>query len=258
MFVSPYLSLILPAYNEAARIGQTIDSMRSYLEQRRYSFEIIVSADGEDGTREVVAKLGAEDARISVIGNRVRAGKGLGIRHGVARATGRIVGFADADNKVPISEMDKLLPWFSQGYDIVMGSRAVADARLEVLPPLHRRLGSRGFAIIMHALIGLWDIHDTQCGFKFFLQPVARDLFSRQRVDGYMFDVEILHLAKRWGYRIKEVGVRWRDDGDTRLKLVAGNWRNMLDLLRIRFAHYDNPTVRWSYPQTVDEIRKAG
>ena len=258
MFTSPYLSLILPAYDEAARIEHTIQCIRSYLEQRRYSFEMIVSADGEDGTREIVAKLGAQDSRISVIGTRTRGGKGLGIRNGVARATGRIVGFADADNKVPIAELDTLLPWFSRGYDIVIGSRAVADARLEVLPPLHRRLGSRAFAIVMHALIGLWDIHDTQCGFKFFLQPVARELFARQRVNGYMFDVEILHLAKRWGYRIKEVGVRWRDDGDTRLQLIAGNWRNMLDLLRIRSAHYDSPAVRWLHPEPFTEIRKAG
>ncbi len=258
MVTSPYLSLILPAYNEAARIEQTIHSICSYLEQRRYSFELLVSADGEDGTREIAAKLAAQDARISVFGSRTRGGKGLGIRNGVARASGSIVGFADADDKVPIAELDKLLPWFSRGYEIVIGSRAVAEAHLEVPPPLHRRLGSRAFAVAMHTLIGLWDIHDTQCGFKFFVQPVARALFTHQRVNGYMFDVEILHLAKRWGYRIKEVGVRWRDDGDTRLQLIAGNWRNMLDLLRIRLSHYDSPAVSWPYLETVNATRKAG
>jgi len=93
----------------------------------------------------------------------------------------------------------------------------------------------------MHLTLGLWDIRDTQCGFKFFRGPVARDLFGRQRIDGYMFDIEILHLAERAGYRIKEVGVRWRDDADSRLDLVSGNWRNMIDILRIRFADYGRP-----------------
>jgi dolichyl-phosphate beta-glucosyltransferase len=88
----------------------------------------------------------------------------------------------------------------------------------------------------MHATTGLWQIGDTQCGFKFFNAAVARDLFTRQRIDGYMFDVEILYLAARSGYRIKEVGVTWRDDGDSRLDLLAGNWQNMIDILRIRLA----------------------
>jgi hypothetical protein len=102
----------------------------------------------------------------------------------------------------------------------------------------------------MHTLLGMWHVRDTQCGFKFFRAPVARDLFGRQRIDGYMFDVEVLHLACRSGYRIKEVGVRWRDDGDSRLQLVAGNWRNMLDILRIRFGKAAPPPapVVWPAP----------
>jgi hypothetical protein len=95
----------------------------------------------------------------------------------------------------------------------------------------------------MHLVIGLWNLHDTQCGFKFFRGEVAHDLFGRQQIDGYMFDVEVLHLAEHSGYRIKEVGVRWHDDGDSRLNLVAGNWRNMLDILRIRFTRYSRSTV---------------
>src|SRR5206468_6105206 len=118
------------------------------------------------------------------------------------------------------------------------GSRGLAESRIEVPQPLHRRLGSKAFGLVMHLLLGLWDIHDTQCGFKFFRGPVARDLFGRQRIDGYMFDVEVLHLAARSGYRIKEVGVRWRDDRDSRLALLAGHWQNLVDLLRIRAARY--------------------
>ena len=236
MIDTPYLSLIVPAYNEARSIRRALDAIRSYLDQQPYSYEIIVSADGDDGTRELVAELAARDARLSVIGSAERGGKGRGIRNGVALASGQLIGFVDADYKTPIEELDKLMPWFDRGCDVVIGSRALADSRIEVPQPLYRQLGSRAFGVAMHLIIGLWQIHDTQCGFKFFRGDVARDLFSHQRVDGYMFDVEVLHLAERAAYRIKEVGVRWHDDGDSRLDLVAGNWRNMLDLLSIRFG----------------------
>jgi dolichyl-phosphate beta-glucosyltransferase len=233
---SPYLSLIVPAYNEAKSILRTITAIQSYLNQQPYGYEIIVSADGDDGTRELVADLAVHDARVSVIGSAARGGKGRGIRNGVALARGQMIGFVDADYKTPIEELGKLLPWFDRGCDVVIGSRALAESNIEVPQPLYRQLGSRAFGIAMHLIIGLWQIHDTQCGFKLFRGDVAHDLFSRQRVNGYMFDVEILHLAERTGYWIKEVGVRWHDDGDSRLDLVAGNWRNMLDLLSIRFG----------------------
>ncbi len=233
-----YLSVIVPAYNEAKSICRTITAMQSYLNQQLYSYEIIVSADGDDGTRELVAEIAAQDSRISVIGSAERGGKGRGIRNGVALANGQLIGFVDADYKTPIEELGKLLPWFDRGFDLVIGSRGVAESRIEMPQPLYRRLGSRAFGIAMHLIIGLWRLHDTQCGFKFFRGDVARDLFDRQQIDGYMFDVEVLHLAERSGYRIKEAGVRWHDDGDSRLDLVAGNWRNMLDILQIRFTNY--------------------
>ena len=232
------LSLVVPAYNEAGRIRRTLECMRSHLTARGLDYEIIVAADGGDGTREIVAALSADDPRLGVLGDPRRGGKGRGIRMGVARARGRVVGFVDADDKTPIEEMDKLLPWLERGFDVVIGSRGLADSQVEVPQAAYRRLGSRAFGMAMHALVGLRDVRDTQCGFKFFRGGVARDLFARQRIDGYMFDVEILHLAHRSGYRVKEVGVRWRDDRDSRLDLVAGNWRNLVDLLRIRLGRY--------------------
>ncbi|HEY7312550.1 MAG TPA: dolichyl-phosphate beta-glucosyltransferase [Gemmataceae bacterium] len=245
----PCLSLILPAYNEAGRIRQTIEQTRSYLEAKRISHEIIVAADGDDGTREIVAEMANSDPRLSVLGGVERRGKGRGIRLGVERATGQVIGFADADFKTPIEELNRLLPWFGKGYDIVMGSRRLAESRIETPQPLHRQLGSRAFALTVHLLLGMWNIHDTQCGFKFFRAPVARDLFGRQRIDGYMFDVEVLHLAERSGYHVKEVGVRWRDDGDSRSHLMAINWQNLLDILRIRFGKTGSPAPGAGEPQ---------
>jgi dolichyl-phosphate beta-glucosyltransferase len=237
----PSLSIVVPAYNEAGSIGGTLAAMRTYLDVRSCAYEIIVSADGDDGTREAVAKLAADDPRLSVIGSTARGGKGRGVRNGVARARGAVVGFVDADAKTPIEELEKVLPWLDQGYDVAIGSRGLAESQIEVAQRLYRRLGSRAFGIVMHLLMGLPHVRDTQCGFKFFRGPVARDLFARQRIDGYMFDIEILHLAARAGYRVKEVGVRWRDDGDSRLDLLAGNARNLADLLRIRFGRYGAP-----------------
>jgi len=250
------LSLVVPAYNEATRIRRTLDSLRSWLIARGLGFEVIVAADGDDGTREIAASVGEGDTRFTVLGGTARGGKGRAVRQGVGRSQGRLVGFVDGDEKTPIEELDKLLPWLERGFDLVIGSRAMADSRIEVPQALYRRVGSRAFGLAMHALLGLQHVRDTQCGFKVFRGDVARDLFARQRIDGYLFDVEILHLATRSGYRIKEVGVRWRDDRDSRLDLVAGNWRNMLDLFRIRLARYpDNLAV--SVPEAAAERRRG-
>lgn len=243
MFDSPSITLILPAYNEVRRIAQTIGEAQAYFDERHHRYEIIVSADGDDGTRELVAEMARTNPTLRVIGSRRRLGKGRGIRQGVALATGDIIGFVDADNKTPITEFDKFEPRLREGYDVVIGSRRTRGARIERPQPLYRRLGSRGFALFMHAVVGLPDIADTQCGFKFFQRRAALELFGRQRIDGYMFDVELLYLAHRAGYRIAQVPVRWRDDGDSRLELLGGNLRNVRDILRIRFGKYGNFTV---------------
>jgi dolichyl-phosphate beta-glucosyltransferase len=246
------LSLVVPAFNEVRSIGSTLTEMRDYLDAQPYAYEIIVAADGNDGTRELVAGLAAQDPRLSVLGSSQRGGKGRGVREGMAISRGEVLGFVDADGKTPIQDIEKLLPWLEQGFDLAIGSRGLLDSRVEVRQPLHRRVGSRLFGILVHGLLSLPHVRDTQCGFKFFRGSVARDLFSRQRIDGYMFDIELLHLAARSGYRVKEVGVRWRDDADSRLQLFLGNLRNLADLLRIRFGRYapTSPAVASASKQT--------
>jgi len=239
------VSLILPAYNEAATIASTIRETGSYFRARGLRYEIIVAADGDDGTRELALETAREGEPVRVIGNRERSGKGRGVRDAAALANGNIVGYADADNKVPIEEFDKFRlllspssgPWLGQRYDVVIGSRAMRDSHVERRQPLYRQLGGKGFGLFMHAVVGLKGITDTQCGFKFFTCAAARDIFPRQQIDGYMFDVEILVLARRLGYRIQQVPIRWRDDGDSRLALVSGNLRNAIDIFRIRQMH---------------------
>jgi dolichyl-phosphate beta-glucosyltransferase len=228
----PQLSLVLPAFNEAAVIARTLSDARAHLERRGQAWEVLVVADGEDGTREAARRAAGGDPRVVVLGEARRRGKGRGVREGVARARGGVIGFADADGKVPFSEMDALLPWLASGYDVAIGSRALAESRVERPARAYRRAGSVLFTAARRLLVPLPGITDTQCGFKFFRAQAARALFERQRVDGYMFDVEVLRLARRAGLKVKEVGVRWRDDADSRLDL-HGNWRNVVDLLRI-------------------------
>src|SRR5436309_1581500 len=131
---SPHITLILPAYNEANSIGNTVSTIVEYFERRKYTYQIIVSADGTDGTRERVAALAHQNRAIQVIGENARGGKGRGIRKGVAIARGRIIGYADADYKVPIEEIEKIEPWLDEGYDVVIGSRALEQSHIEHRP----------------------------------------------------------------------------------------------------------------------------
>jgi dolichyl-phosphate beta-glucosyltransferase len=231
----PDISLILPAYNEAKSIASTVREASEYFRSRGTTHEIIVAADGNDGTREICRDLGASGLPVRVIGEDARRGKGRGVRDAALVATGQVVGYADADNKVPITEFDKVAPHLDH-YPVVIGTRARERKLVERKQPLYRRIGSVGFHYFMQTVVGLPGISDSQCGFKFFRSDVARELFTRQKVDGYMFDVEILYLCRGLGYQVHEVPIRWRDDADSRLDLVAGNLRNVRDIFRIRLT----------------------
>jgi dolichyl-phosphate beta-glucosyltransferase len=230
------ITLILPAYNEARVIPSTIGDAVRYFESRGLAYEIIVAADGADGTREIVREMAKSNPALQAIGRETRSGKGRGIRDAVAIATGKVIGYADADNKVPVEELDKFRPVLAQGVEAVIGTRR-GGATIERAQPLYRRVGSKGFLYFMQTVVGLPGINDTQCGFKFFQRHAAKELFRRQKVDAYMFDVEILAIARRLGYRIQQVPVRWRDDADSRLDLVTGNLKNMRDIFRIGLQH---------------------
>lgn len=230
----PDISLILPAYNESKTIVNTVREAHAYFRSRSLTSQIIVSADGNDGTREKSRELASEIPGILVLGSPQRAGKGRGIRLGVEQATGSIIGFADADNKVPIDEFDKFLPLLRSTADFVIGTRARGKATIEKPQPLYRQLGGRAFYFVMQSLIGLPGVADTQCGFKFFRHHLAKAVFAMQQIDGYMYDVEIIALALRMGAKMEQIPIRWRDDADSRLELVSGNIKNMQDIFRIR------------------------
>lgn len=230
----PRITLILPAYNEVQQIGRTLDEVEAYFRRRSFAYEVIVAADGDDGTREVAERRSETDPRVRVLGSVGRRGKGAALREAVALARGEIVGFMDADNKSSIDEYDKMEPWPNCDYDIVIGSRGLPESQIGRPQPFYRQVGSRAFGVLMHAVVGLPTIVDTQCGFKFFPRSVAQDLFARSTINGYMIDVEILAWAQKLGYRVAEVPIHWRDDGDSRLDLWRDSPRIVHDLLRIR------------------------
>jgi dolichyl-phosphate beta-glucosyltransferase len=230
--------VILPAYNEADSIRHTLTSMRAFLDAQPYSYEVIVAADGDDATGEIVREVMHGWPSLHLTAEQGRHGKGHGLRRGMHLATGDVIGFLDADYKTPIDEVTKMLPWLDQGFQLVVGSRGLSDSQVQRKQRWYRQIGSRVFGMGMHAIVGLHHIRDTQCGFKFFTRAASREIFRLARIDGYMCDVEILWLAQLLGYRVREVGIQWRDDGDSRLQLVRGNARNLVDLWRIRFGRY--------------------
>ena len=232
------LSLLIPAYNEQARILQTVDSVRGFLSTRTWSFEILVVDDGSvDGTADVVEQGALSRPGLQCVRAAKNQGKGAAIRLGLAAASGEIVGFIDADDKTEISALDEVFAQLQSGADIVIGDRTLAGSDIEVARRAYRQWGSDQFRRLLRWWLGLGDFPDTQCGFKFSRTTVMRGLFDRMQTDGYMFDVELLLLATQNGHSVARIPVRWRDDPDSRFRPVSGGLRNLRELARIRRLH---------------------
>lgn len=229
----PFLSVIIPAYNEAERIPKTLLDMDKYLSQAGFSYEIIVVNDGsKDKTAEVVEKMRPLIKNLKLIDNKVNQGKGGVVAQGMLEAKGLIRLFADADNSTPIEQVEKFFPYFKEGYDIVIGSRVMKDSQLAVKQPFYRQiLGRLGNLIIR--LLAVPAIKDTQCGFKAFTEQAAEKIFSQLTIKRWGFDVEVLAIARLLGYRIKEVGIRWINDPHSKVKASAF-FEVLTEVLKIR------------------------
>jgi dolichyl-phosphate beta-glucosyltransferase len=243
----PFLSLVVPAYNEERRLGPTLARILDYLAARPYASEVIVVSDGStDGTAQVAREaLERADLPANVQGRFVEyqpnGGKGKAVRTGVYATTGQVVAFTDADLSTPIEEVDRALAYLSSGetrgrYRLVIGSRAADGAMVEKFQPLYRRASARFFNLLRDGIVGIRGLRDTQCGLKVFDGPTARFIFGRQQIDGFMFDVETMFIAQRLGLPILELGVRWADAPESKVRISSG-LRLLPDLLRIRFLH---------------------
>ena len=230
------LAVVVPAYNEAARLGPTVTAIKAYLDGRGLDWQLIVADDGSsDGTIAVAEAAAAGSPRVRVISLGQNRGKGAAVRAGVLASRAHRVLFSDADLATPIEELAKLEAALAGGADIAIGSRALAGSDIRVRQHPARELMGRTFNTLVRALV-MNGIKDTQCGFKLFTAAAARDLFSRATIDGFAFDVELLWLA-RGRYRIAEVPVVWRHVAESKVSPGIDAARMLLDIIKLRTRH---------------------
>jgi dolichyl-phosphate beta-glucosyltransferase len=232
------LSIVIPAYNEEKRLPQTLRQVLDWLARGTFSFrEVIVVDDGSrDGTSGVVQEFTKASGCLRLVKNPGNRGKGYAVRNGMLEAKGDWILYTDADLSTPITEIDKLCRAAAeQGAAVAIGSRAVDRSLVEVHQPALRELSGRAFNLVMRAVTGL-PFRDTQCGFKLFRADAARQIFSRQKQEGFSFDVEDLVIAKKLGMRAVEVPVRWANVEGTKVRLSQG-MMSFVDLVKIRMDH---------------------
>lgn len=231
------LSLIIPAYNEAGRIGPTVRTVVAYLSRQAYDWEVIVVIDGDSGGAAAEARAaGAGQPAVRVLVNDVNRGKGYSVRRGFAEATGDRLVFIDADLSLPVEGLEPMMAQFDAGADVVIASRQAAGAQVLGTQPALRAVMSRGFNLIVQA-VALPGLSDTQCGFKGFTADAARRIFARHSGDRFGFDVEALFLARKLGLRISEMPVTCVYHAGSSVNRV-GDVLNMLgDVLAVRWRH---------------------
>jgi glycosyltransferase involved in cell wall biosynthesis len=230
---APFLSIVIPAYNEESRLPNTLEQVNAFLERQTYTAEVLVVENGsQDRTFEVAQAFAQQHPRVSVLQEKQR-GKGLAVRRGILQAHGEYRFMCDADLSMPVEEINRFLPPAISGADIVIGSREAPGA-VRYDEPQYRHLGGRAVNTMIR-LLALPGLNDTQCGFKCFRAPVAEDLFRLQTLTGWAFDVELLYLARQRGYSIVELPIHWYFNPESKLNVVQDAIKMGMDILRIHF-----------------------
>jgi glycosyltransferase involved in cell wall biosynthesis len=228
----PFLSIVIPAYNEAGRIVSSLEAIQDYVRGKDFLVEIIVV---DDGSTDNTAEIASAQAGVRVLRNQGNRGKGFSVRHGVLEARGELILFTDADLSAPIEEANKLLAAMESSHaDAVVGSRALQRELIGAHQSLFREWGGRFFNLLVRIFSGL-NIHDTQCGFKLFRSQTTRQAFELQRVDRFGFDPEILFLVERLGGTVVEVPVRWNHNPATKVHYLRDSLHMTLDLVVLRW-----------------------
>ena len=233
--IAPEISVIIPAYNEAGVIRQTVQAVAQEFQAHGMTCEILVVDDGStDQTVECVRTLNLTWPLLRLLTTAHR-GKGAAVKHGMLAAQGRYRVFLDADHSTHIREFWPCLPWLRDGYEVVIGSRKMSGATIQIRQPLVRELMGKVFTRLTNLILGI-QVTDITCGFKCFHAEAARHLFGQQHIDGWGFDAELLFLAHWFGYRVKELPVIWQDDASTKVRLLRDAWGSFMEFLRIRIA----------------------
>lgn len=228
-------TIIIPAYNERERITSTLDKVLAYIASERWRAEIVVVNDGSrDDTAEIVKQYAQSNPAVRLIENPGNRGKGYSVRNGVLHALGDVLLFTDADLSSPIYEATKLFNAIDNGADLAIGSRWLRSELQTEKQPLYRQLFGRIFNLLLRGILGL-NYKDTQCGFKAFTREAATNIFTRQKIDRWGFDPEILFLANRLKYRVEEVPVEWAHDSRSKINPLLDGFKMFLELLRIRW-----------------------
>lgn len=232
--MKPYLSIVIPAYNEADRIETSLQKAVDYLGQKDYEYEIIVADDGS--TDDTVAIANNFDNKVKAYALPKNTGKGAAVRLGMLKATGEIRIFTDADFSTPIYEIEKIIYSLKNNFDIVIGSRALDYDMVKEHQPFYREFMGKTFNKFVQLMV-IKGIKDTQCGFKGFSAAAAEDIFSKTKIDGFSFDVEVLYLAKKAGYRIDEVPVEWYNDDRSKVNPITDSISMLLEIMKIKRIH---------------------
>ncbi|MSP19501.1 MAG: glycosyltransferase [Bdellovibrionales bacterium] len=236
------VSLIIPAFNEAKKIGFDLDAASRYLESRSFDSEVLVINDGsQDDTQrvaeEISKKLSTDKVKFKVLNYGCNRGKGYAIRFGVKQAKGDLIAFADSGLCVPFSFLNQAISQIENGADFAVASRRLKETKIRREQPLYRKVGSKVFWFVVKGLMGV-QVSDTQCGFKIYSKKAAQAIFERMKTDGFMFDIEALLIAKKLKLRHAEFAVEWSNDSDTRYHPVWGTLKNFRELSAIRFRSF--------------------
>ena len=237
-----YLTIILPAFNEAKRLPKTLEQVLTFLKEQPYQSEILVvenaSKDNTFQVAEEFARQYSTDALPIKVLRESQQGKGAAVKKGVLAAKGEYHFMCDADLSMPVSEINRFFPPSLEGFEISIASREAPGA-VRYNEPFYRHLVGRVFNTLIR-LLALPGLNDTQCGFKCFRAPIARELFNKMRIRGWSFDVEILYLAQLRGYRIVEIPIPWYYNPDSHISVIKDSLQMGLDILKIRFRHRNN------------------
>jgi dolichyl-phosphate beta-glucosyltransferase len=245
----PLISIVIPAYNESARIGKALTEVLRCVHDRNWHAEILVVNDGStDSTADVVEQFTQLHPEVRLLNNPQNRGKGFSVRHGVLHAVGEIVMFTDADLSAPMVEAERLFKALDEGADIAIGSRWLERNRQTSKQPLYRQFFGRCFNAITRLVMGL-PFADTQCGFKAFRRPVAQTIFQLQRIERWGFDPELLFIALKRGYTVKEVPVTWGHDERSRLSYLKDGLKMLEEVAYIRWEAFAG-----AYDRTVAEF----
>lgn len=237
----PYLSIVLPSYNEEERLPPSLQTIVEFLQAKHFqakdfSWEIVVVDDGSQDRTSEVAEESLAGTPHTVLRNEPNRGKALSVKRGMMESRGQVVLFSDADLSTPIEEADPLLAAIEDGADVAIGSRQMKGSVIELRQPWYRQLGGLAFSVINRVVL-LPGIPDSQCGFKAFTREAINRIFPHQQLAGWAFDAEVLFIARRLGLKIAQIPVRWINSPDTRVNMLVDGPKMVRDLFRIRWLH---------------------